>query len=162
MRTCSLQRSLGRMKYGLHFLLKGGSRPFTFENMFLSSGWGDVLDMYPQLEGGFGSMHAILPMRGLGAKNGSKTENLKEWDRALKLLTPFDSSPPADKFSVVGCQNWIKMAELCPFKVGAKVASWPILTENWLFWPYFLRHRLQICFAQHLILRGAESNGVKG
>ena len=39
---------------------------------------GDGLDMYQQLEGGFGSMRAILPIWGLGAKNGSKTENLKE------------------------------------------------------------------------------------
>ena len=44
-------------------------------------GWGDGLDMYPQLEGGFGTMHAILPILGLGAKKGAKTENLKICDR---------------------------------------------------------------------------------
>ena len=33
--------------------------------------------MYQQLEGGFGSMRAILPILGLGEKNGSKTETLK-------------------------------------------------------------------------------------
>ena len=36
---------------------------------------GDDLDMYQQHEGGFESMHAILPMWGIRAKNGSKTEN---------------------------------------------------------------------------------------
>ena len=40
-------------------------------------GRGDGLDMYPQLEGGFGFMRVILPMWGLGAKYGSKTKSLK-------------------------------------------------------------------------------------
>ena len=61
-----------------------------------------------------------------GAKNEAKTENLKESDGA-ELLVPFDSSRRADHFNVVGCQNRIKIAELCPIKVGAKVASWLIL-----------------------------------
>ena len=38
---------------------------------------GDGLDMFQQLKGGFGSMQAILPIWGLGAKNGSKTETKK-------------------------------------------------------------------------------------
>ena len=42
---------------------------------------GDGLDKYQQLEGGFGSISAILPMRGLRAKNGSKAENLKIFHR---------------------------------------------------------------------------------
>ena len=33
--------------------------------------------MFQQLKGGFGSMQAILPIWGLGAKNGSKTETKK-------------------------------------------------------------------------------------
>ena len=33
----------------------------------------------------------------------------------------------SNHFGVVGCQNQIKMAELCPLKVAAKVASWPII-----------------------------------
>ena len=40
------------------------------------------LEMYQQLKGGFGSMRAIPPIWGLGAKNGSKTENVKIFDRA--------------------------------------------------------------------------------
>ena len=43
--------------------LKGVSRPFKFEKHDFDL-WvgGDDLDMYQQLEGGFGSMRAILPM----------------------------------------------------------------------------------------------------
>ena len=41
---------------------KGGSGPFIFENTILSYGLGDGLDMYDQLEGGFGSMRGILLM----------------------------------------------------------------------------------------------------
>ena len=57
----------------------GGSRPFNFENMILTYGLrleSDGLDMYQLLEDGFRSMRAILPMLGIGAKNGSKTKNL--------------------------------------------------------------------------------------
>ena len=37
---------------------------------------GDGLKMYQQLEGGFGSMRAILTMWGLGAKKGQKLKSL--------------------------------------------------------------------------------------
>ena len=53
-------------------------------------------------------------------------------------------------FRVVERHNRIKMNELCPFKVGTKVASWPILVlwaENLPFWSHFLRYGLQISFA---------------
>ena len=40
-------------------------------------GWGDGLDMYKQLEGGFGSMCAILTMYGLGKKMDHKLKNKK-------------------------------------------------------------------------------------
>ena len=36
----------------------------------ISKSLGPYLDIYPQLEGGFGSMRAILPMLGHKAKNG--------------------------------------------------------------------------------------------
>ena len=63
----------------------GGSRPFKFENTILTYGLGVMawtVNMYQQLECGFGSMHTILPIWGLGAKIGSKTEILKESARA--------------------------------------------------------------------------------
>ena len=42
--------------------------------------WGDGLGICPQLEGGFGSMHAMLPnwVQKMGAKNGPKTKSLTE------------------------------------------------------------------------------------
>ena len=52
--------------------------PFNFENTILSSGFGMMawaLDIYLQFESGFGSMRAMLPMRGLGAKKGPKTKS---------------------------------------------------------------------------------------
>ena len=36
--------------------------------------------MYPELEGGFGPMREMLPMRGIGAKNGP-TMNVSETSR---------------------------------------------------------------------------------
>ena len=85
-------------------LLRRGPGLLISKTQFWPMGWGDGLDMFQQLEGGFRYMRIILPMWGLGAKNGSKTENLKESDRA-KLLAPFDMSRRADNFDVVGCQN---------------------------------------------------------
>ena len=38
------------------------------------------------------------------------------------------------------------MAELCPFKVGAKVASWTILCRKLAIVAIFLRYGHQICF----------------
>ena len=43
-------------------------------------GLGGGLDIDPQLEGSFGSMRAMLPMRGLGAKNKSETLNGIKFD----------------------------------------------------------------------------------
>ena len=72
--------------------------------------------MYPQREGGFGTMRAINAHVRPQSKNGLKR------DRA-KLFTSFDLSPRADHFGVLGCQNrmskWPSI-ELCPFKVGVK------------------------------------------
>ena len=54
-------------------LIKGGRgfKSFNFENKILTYWVGrDGLDMYPQSEGGFRTMHAILP-----SKNWSNTEN---------------------------------------------------------------------------------------
>ena len=67
----------------------GGTGLSLLKTLFWAMGWGDGLEMYPQLEGGFGSMRAMLPMWGFGAKNGAKTKSYTECDRA-KLLTPFD------------------------------------------------------------------------
>ena len=76
--------------------------------------------MYKQLEGGFGSINPMLPMLGLGAKMEQKNKILK--------VTTLDLSRRASNFGVV--ERRLKMAELCPSKVWAKVASWPILGNN--------------------------------
>ena len=44
-------------------------------------------------------------------------------------LTPFDLTQWADNFDLVEWKNRIKNTELWPFKVHAKVASWPIMGE---------------------------------
>ena len=63
---------------GFTFFKGGGVQAFqTWKHDFDLWVGGDCLDMYQQLEGGFGSMRAILPILGLGEKNGSKTETLK-------------------------------------------------------------------------------------
>ena len=57
----------------------GGVQAFQFRKHDFDL-WvgGHGLDMFQQLQGGFGSMRAILPISGLRAKNGSKTGILDE------------------------------------------------------------------------------------
>ena len=83
------------------------------------------LGMYPQLEGGFGSMRAILPMWGLRANNGLKPKTKRN---EVELSFLHRSIRLHDLIILVWSDVKIgyKMAELCPFKVGAKVASWSI------------------------------------
>ena len=50
----------GRVSSTQHTL--GGVQDFPFENTILSYVLGDELDMYPQLEGGFGTMRAFYPL----------------------------------------------------------------------------------------------------
>ena len=64
-----------------NFAFKGGPALSNLKNDFYLWVGGDGLDMNQQHQGGFGSMHAKLPILGRGAKNGSKTENLTESDR---------------------------------------------------------------------------------
>ena len=52
----------------------GGSCLSISKTRFWPMGWGDGLGMYQQLDGGFGSIRAILPIWGLGAKMGQKPE----------------------------------------------------------------------------------------
>ena len=77
-------------------------------------------------------------------------QNLKSLDRA-KLFAAFDLYRRASHFGVVGRQNRIKNAELCPFKVGAKVVSWPSLGQKLAILAIFLRYGVHICFAHHSI-----------
>ena len=88
---------------------QGGFKPLNFENTILTYGSGWWPGHVPTwLEGGFGSMRAIMPIWGFAAKKMSKTEDLKSWNRALLFIpTPFDSSWRADHFDVIGCQNQI-------------------------------------------------------
>ena len=60
--------------------------------------------MYQQFEGSFESIGTTLPMRGLGAKMGSKNQNIKQGERA-ELFIPFDSSRRASHFSVYWMKN---------------------------------------------------------
>ena len=110
-------------------------------------GRGDGLDMYLQLEGGFGTMRAILPMWmwGLGAKKWVK--NLKISDHSA-----FDLSRRADHFGVVGCQNRMKDGQVMPIQSWGKSG---VLAYFWLkigysghiFWD--MNFKVQICFAHH-------------
>ena len=60
--------------------LKGGGRRGQAQNFWKIDFelWvgGHGQDMYEQLEGGFGSINPLLPMWGLGAKNGPKSKKL--------------------------------------------------------------------------------------
>ena len=125
---------------------EGGFRPFNFENTILSYGLGV---MTHNLRVALGTCAPYCPCEASEQKYWSKIENLKICDRA-KLLIPFDSSRRADHFGVVGCQNRIKMSELCQLKVGAKVVSWPIFGWKLVILAiFFLRYGLQIDFAHH-------------
>ena len=45
------------------------------------------------------------------------------------------------------CQNRMKNDRVMPIRRShARVAVGLFLTESWLFWSYFLRYQLQICF----------------
>ena len=91
-------------------------------------GWGDDLDMYQQLEGGLRSMRIAQNTAHVRpwSKNGSKTKNLKDTiglsclQHSIRLVELIILM-----WSVVKIGQ--KMVKLCPFKVVAKVASWPIL-----------------------------------
>ena len=98
-------------------------------------------------------MNPMLPMWGLGANSEPKNQNLKN-----SIFTSFDLSRRAHHFGVVERQNRIKMAELCPFKVATKVASWPNLGWKLAIVATFLELRtsnlfcpsFQICFSHHI------------
>ena len=72
------------------------------------------------------------------------------WTKKTKSKT-VDLCHRGSHFGVVKHQNRIlKMAELCPFKVGVKVqSSWPILGQKIIILATFLRYGLQICTALH-------------
>ena len=89
----------------------------------------------------------MLPMWRIGAKYDSKNQNLKS--------SAFDSSRRACHFSVFGRQNQIKMAELYPFKVGAKVACWHILGLKLAISATFFE--ILSCPSFRLILKGKPS-----
>ena len=85
----------------------------------------------------------------IGKKNSSKCTC--SYERILLAL--FDSSRRASHFGMVKRQNRIEMAELCPFQVGAKVASWPIL--GWKLVKFFETWTPNlVCPSFTLILRG--------
>ena len=48
----------------------------------------------------------------------------------LRFLTTIDLPCRDHHFGMVERQNRIKIIELCQFKVGAKVASWPIMGQQ--------------------------------
>ena len=54
-------------------------------------------DTFQPFEGGFGSMRAMLPMWGLGAKMGPKIKILNKGDNAL-ILSQFDLSRKKQAF----------------------------------------------------------------
>ena len=74
------------MKELRQFVKGGGGRPFILKIRFCAMGWGDGLDMYQQLLGGFGSMRAILPMRGLTCGLMSKSYMpIQSWGKSGAL-----------------------------------------------------------------------------
>ena len=77
---------------------------------------------------------------------GPNTKLLTKKDRAF-IFTPFDSSRKTKAIENKESQNQIKN-ELCPITFRLKSGIFWAL--SWLFWPHFLRYRLQICFALHL------------
>ena len=56
------------------------------------------------LGGGFGSVHVVLPVWGLGAENGSGIRGWMGWDGAW-LFALFASSWQAGRFDVIRCRN---------------------------------------------------------
>ena len=59
---------------------------------------GDGLDTYPPPEGGFGSIHVILPIFEALEQKGCQKLNAKQKDIELSFLSPFDSSRENKRF----------------------------------------------------------------
>ena len=136
-----------------------GSGPEFLEKRFWAMGQGPWPGHVPTTRRWF---WVHKPNAALGPESGPKSKNL---DRA-QLLTAFDLSRRANHFGLFERQNRTKMAELCPFKVGVKVAFWPILGRKLAILTTFLEICTSnlFCSLFSLISRGKpswKSNGPK-
>ena len=97
------------MKELRQFVKGGGGRPFILKIRFCAMGWGDGLDMYQQLLGGFGSMRAILPMRGLTCGWMSKSYMpIQSWGKS-GVLSYFFSYASHGQYCAHGPKTTIKL-----------------------------------------------------
>ena len=128
---------------------EGGCRPFNFKNMIFTYGLGWWPEHVPTTWRGFWvhTRNAMLPMWGLGAKMDQKPK-AKHNEIELSFFHP---SVHLDELIILSNVKigW-KKAELCPFKVGAKVASSLILSRKLTILAIFFElWTFQICLGLH-------------
>ena len=89
----------------------------------------------------------------------TKKPKSKKLRQGLAFINGIRFVSPSQSSSVVERQNRIKMAELCPFKAGEKVASWPILGQKLAVLAIFFEIWTSnlICLSFPMISRGQPS-----